>query len=187
MLHVGAHLCEEESIYNSYGIHDDNILWIEANSDLIPIDKNNILNAVISNLDDVSMDFIITNNMQSSSILELHTHLTEHPDIKEIERRKITTITLNTLFERNNIPYDKFDFLNIDIQGAELLAFQGATKLLPHIKVIYAEVNVNELYKNCGLIDQIDAFLSLYDFKRIATELWPQGYGQGLYVKADFM
>jgi FkbM family methyltransferase len=35
------------------------------------------------------------------------------------------TITLDTLLQRNGIPVDKFDVLNMDIQGAELKALEG--------------------------------------------------------------
>lgn len=121
--------------------------------------------------------------MESSSILELHLHKHMHPSIKEIQRRTISTITLNTLYEKYNIPYDRYDFINIDIQGAELLAFQGATKILPHVKAIYSEVNKDELYKGCGLIAEIDDFLEKYRFKRIMTHMTEFGWGDALYLK----
>jgi hypothetical protein len=59
------------------------------------------------------VDFIITNNIQSSSIL--YKHLEEHSGIKEIERRQLKTITLNTLYENNNISCDRYDFINLGI------------------------------------------------------------------------
>ena len=44
ILHVGAHLCEEKELYNSIGITDDNILWIEGNIDIIKtkLDQANV-------------------------------------------------------------------------------------------------------------------------------------------------
>lgn len=89
VLHIGAHICEEKQLYNENGINDDNILWIEANKDLINPEQKNILNAVISDKNDEVVDFIITNNVQSSSILELYKHLEEHPDVIEIGRRNL--------------------------------------------------------------------------------------------------
>lgn len=184
ILHVGAHTCEEAPLYHSIGMADANILWIEANSDLIPKQQTNILNAVISNQDDEDVIFIITNNMESSSILELHTHFIEHPHIREIDRRYVKTKTLNTLFLENGIPYDKYDFINLDIQGAELKALQGATKILPHINAIYSEVNEKELYKDCALVHQLDAFLMQYGFQRVATHMTQHGWGDALYIKS---
>lgn len=184
VLHVGAHKCEEKPLYNSIGIPDEDILWIEGNNDLIPRDKNNIINAVVSDQDDIELIFKITNNMESSSILELHTHKIMHPHVLEIERRSVKTITLNSLYDKYNIPYDKYDFINLDIQGAELLALKGASKIIPHINAIYSEVNEKELYKDCALIQDIDHYLLTYGFKRIVTNMTHYGWGDALYIKS---
>ena len=128
ILHVGAHSCEEKELYNSIGIVDKNILWIEADINLVKkyITNNNIIHAVISNKDNESVNFNITNNEgQSSSILNLKTHKYEHPNVYVVEVRNMKTITLNTLFQNYNIAYDTYDFINLDIQGAELFALQG--------------------------------------------------------------
>ncbi len=183
VLHIGAHICEEKQLYNDNGINDDDILWIEANSDLINPEQKNILNAVISDKNDETVNFIITNNIQSSSILELYKHLEEHPDVIEIERRQLKTITLNSLYENNNIPYDRYDFINMDIQGAELKALKGADKILPYIKAIYTEVSTKELYKNCVLLPELDEFLEKNGFKRIIINMTPNYWGDALYIK----
>ena len=39
-LHIGAHLCEEMYIYNSIGITNKDIIWIEANNELVIAAKN---------------------------------------------------------------------------------------------------------------------------------------------------
>jgi len=183
ILHIGAHMCEEASLYHSIGIDDKDILWIEGNPDIIDKNQKNIINAVINDIDNQSVTFIITNNIESSSILELYTHKQEHPHIHEIQRRMVNTITLNSLYEQKQIPYDRYDFINIDIQGAELKALKGATKILPHVNAIYAEVNVKELYKGCGLMHEIDNYLEGYGFKRIATKILEYGWGDALYLR----
>ena len=185
ILHIGAHKCEEKDIYNSIGIHDENVLWIEANKDLVDVSKPNMINAVISNIDNIEVEFKITNNGESSSILNLKTHLQEHPGIHVIEKRKMKTITLNTLFMQNNIQYDRYDFMNLDIQGAELLALKGAVSILPHINAIYTEVNEKELYENCGLLPELDSFLRLYNFRRVALSMTHHGWGDALYIKNE--
>jgi len=92
-------------------------------------------------------------------------------------------ITLNTLFERNNIPHDRFDFINIDIQGAELKALKGAVHILPHIKAIYAEVNEKMLYEGAGLLPELDEYLATFNFKRVITNMTRHGWGDALYIK----
>lgn len=183
ILHVGAHLCEEKELYNNIGITDDNILWIEGNIDIINSNQTNIINAFISDKDNEEVDFIITNNNQYSSILELYKNLEEYPDIIEIDRRTVNTITLNTLYENNNIPYDKYDFINLNLRGIELKALMGADKILPHIKAIYTKVLITELYKYCGLLSEIDLFLEYFGFKKIAIEITEHYWGDALYIK----
>lgn len=90
---------------------------------------------------------------------------------------------MNFLYEQNNIPYDKYDFMNLDIQGAELKAFMGADKILPHIKAIYTEVSTKELYNNCCLLEELDVFLEKYGFKRIAISMTQHCWGDALYIK----
>jgi len=183
ILHIGAHMCEEKQFYNNNGIRDDNILWIEANSDLINPEQKNIFNAVISNEDDEIVNFIITNNIQSSSILELYKYLEEYPDVIEIERRQLKTISLNTLYEINNIPYDRYDFINLDIQGMELKALKGADKILPNVKSIYTKISTKELYKNGALLPELDEFLEKNGFKRISISMTQHYWGDALYIK----
>jgi len=62
------------------------------------------------------------------------------------------------------------------------MALKGATKSLKYTKAIYLEVNENELYKKCGLISEIDLFLSNYNFKRVLTHMTRHGWGDALYI-----
>lgn len=188
ILHIGAHLCEERTLYNTINIRDNDILWIEAIGEIAEyVRKNNeninIIQAVITDKDDENVNFMITNNKESSSIFNFGTHTAEHPQVFEIERRLLKSITLNTLFDRNNIPYGRYDFINIDIQGAELKALKGATSILPHIKAIYAEVNEKMLYEGAALLPELDEYLGLFNFKRVITNMTRHGWGDALYIK----
>jgi hypothetical protein len=62
------------------------------------------------------------------------------------------------------------------------MALKGATQSIKYAKAIYLEVNEKELYKNCGLIDEIDKFLSNYNFKRVLTNMTKHGWGDALYI-----
>jgi FkbM family methyltransferase len=140
---------------------------------------------LISDNDGKEYDFIITNNNQSSSILELDEHLIEHPGIHETKRYKKSTITVETLLKNFNIDITEFEFVNIDIQGAELLALKGMKKILRFAKYLYLEVNIKHLYENCPLIDDLDSFLFDYGFERKETSITIYGWGDALYVKKD--
>lgn len=138
--------------------------------------------AVITDEDDKEVIFNISNNNQSSSVLELGSHLQKHPHVFYVAKMIERSVTVDTFFKRNNLDASKCDFWNFDIQGAELIALKGATESIKHAKAIYLEVNQEELYKNCGLITEIDTFLLQYSFKRVVTYMTEWGWGDALYI-----
>ena len=186
IFHIGAHDCEELTIYNNLGLKNEDVLWIDAIPSKVCEATNrgipNVYNAVITDKDDKEIIFNISNNGQSSSVLEFGTHSQEHPWVVYVDKIHQKSITIDTFFERNNIDASKYNFWNFDIQGAELMALKGATKSIKHAKVLYLEVNEKELYKNCGLINEIDTFLSQYNFKRVLTNMTQYGWGDALYI-----
>jgi FkbM family methyltransferase len=184
--HIGSHDCEEMEFYNRLGITNENIVWIDA----IPLKVDqatkrgisNVYQAVITDKDDEDIVFNVSNNGQSSSVLEFGTHSQEHPDVVYVDKINLKSITIDTFFERNHIDASKFNFWNFDIQGAEFMALKGATRSIQYAKALYLEVNVTEVYKNCGLITEIDTFLAQYKFKRVLTNIRQHGWGDALYV-----
>ena len=186
--HIGAHDCEEISFYDKLGISPDSTVWIEALQHKVTENKTrgipNVYNAVITDKDDDDVLFNISNNMQSSSVLEFGTHAQEHPHVVYIGKIQMKSTTIDTFFERNQLDASKYDFWNFDIQGAELLALKGGIKSIQHAKAIYLEVNERELYTGCGLIDEIDILLAQYNFKRVLTSMTQHGWGDALYVLA---
>ena len=184
--HIGAHDCEEMDFYNKLGIKKEEIVWIDAISSKVEEAKRrgipNIYNAVITDKDDEEIVFNISNNGQSSSVLEFGTHSKEHPSIVYIDKIKQKSITVDSFFERNNLDASLYNFWNFDIQGAELMALKGAIKSIKYAKALYLEVNEKELYTKCGLITDIDIFLSQYNFKRVLTKMTPHGWGDALYI-----
>ena len=187
VFHVGAHECEELSFYNQLGLKEEDIIWVDAINEKVVEAKNkgitNIYNATITDKDDEDVVFNISNNVQSSSVLEFGTHSREHPSVVYVDKIHNKSITIDTLFERNQIyePW-KYNFWNFDIQGAELMALKGAVKHIKYAKAIYLEVNVDELYRGCGLIGEIDDFLFQYNFKRVITNITQHGWGDALYL-----
>lgn len=186
-LHIGAHECEELGFYHRLGLTLTNIVWIDA----IPykvkqaIDKGipNVYNAIITDKDDVEITLNVSNNVQSSSVLEFGTHSQEHPSVIYVDKISQNSITVDTFLKRHNIDASTLNFWNFDIQGAELMALKGATQSIIHADALYLEVNEKELYKNCALINEIDDFLSQYNFKRILTNMTHHGWGDALYCK----
>jgi hypothetical protein len=184
--HIGAHECEELGFYNKVGLKNEDVIWIEAIPLKVYEAKNrgipNVYNAIITDKDDENIVFNISNNIQSSSVLEFGTHSQEHPWVVYVNKIYNKSVTIDTFFERSKIDPSKYNFWNFDIQGAELMALKGGINSLKYAKALYLEVNEKELYKNCGLITDIDNFLSEYNFKRVLTNMTQYGWGDALYI-----
>jgi hypothetical protein len=79
----------------------------------------------------------------------------------------------------------------LDIQGAELLALQGAMSMLEYTDAIICEVNLIETYEGCALEEEISNFLEKQGFYNSITiyhELYNgdkrfPAWGEGLWMK----
>lgn len=186
-LHIGAHLCEEISIYNSIGLANEDIIWIEANEELIEYAKNknilNVHNAIITNIDYNLVVFNKANDTSSSSILSMLEHKNVYSNISYVEGCNRYGITIDTFLALNNIDETKYDFMNITIQGAELLALQGAINFIKNVKIIYCKIHQIEMYKNCASIKELDEFLLAHGFIRVLTITTEKGWGDAIYIR----
>lgn len=186
IIHIGAHECEEQGYYNNIGLTKDKVIWIEAMDDKVKIYKEqgyNIYNITVSDKDNEKVTFSITNNGQSSSILELGTHLIHHPHIHVVKKEEKNTTTMKTFIESKKINMNNYNFMNLDIQGAELKAIKGMGQYLNYIDYVYAEVNTEYVYKDCGLLNEIDAYLATYGFSRVIINMTEYKWGDAFYVK----
>jgi len=144
-----------------------------------------VFNYAISDSDNQVFSLNVTNNGQSSSILELDKHKIHHPHIYVTETIEVMSKRVDTLFKENNIDTSKYDFVNIDIQGAELLAIKGFGDTISNFKYIYTEVNTDTLYKDCALLNEIDEYLGNYGFKRVETSMTEFEWGDALYINKN--
>jgi FkbM family methyltransferase len=187
VLHVGAHECEELPFYQRLGIAKDNMIWIDAIQSKVQQAQArgvpNVFQAVVTDKDNDTVTFKVTNNVQSSSILDFGTHAKHHPHVHFVSESKETTVTLDTFFERQQLDPSRYDFWNFDIQGAEMLALKGATNALKYAKALYLEVNTEEVYKGCAKMEELDTFLGSIGFRRVLTDITQFGWGDALYVR----
>ena len=193
VIHIGAHDCEERNKYLTqfHNVTDNEIVWIDALKNKVDTIKTiiptvRIFNECISKNDNETITFHVTNNLQSSSILNLKEHLIEHPDIYEIEKIEMKTKTLKTFYNENGLMYDQFNFMALDIQGAELMALEGAEEIINFVDYIYIEVNTKELYENGAKLEEIEEYLHKFNFKRQTIYMTEHGWGDAFYVKNTF-
>lgn len=186
-LHIGAHDCEEVGVYRYLGIADKRVVWIDAMQDKVyqALQRGvpNVYQAVVSDEDNKIVEFKRTNNGQSSSILEFGTHATHYSWCVVTARTQMVTTTVDTFMERNKLNPALYTFWNFDIQGAELMALKGATNALRYAKVLYLEVNTEDVYIGCAKMHEIDEYLGVHGFKRVITRMTHEGWGDALYVR----
>lgn len=192
VLHCGANVGEEATVYNQLGIK--NVIWIEANPD---IHQKLVMNVAgydhktfcfaVGDTNEEEVTLHVSNNgSQSSSVLELGTHKTKHPDVYFTHDIKVPMFRIDSFFssdgERNLLK--NIDFLNLDLQGFELKALRGIGDIMHQFKWAYIEVNQAELYLGCPHVNDLDLYLNGFGFKRVETK-WcgNTGWGDALYIK----
>ncbi|PSB44138.1 hypothetical protein C7B67_22965 [filamentous cyanobacterium Phorm 6] len=189
LIHIGAHEGQEMKEYQAMGV--PKVLFIEANPSVFERLKQNIAglpnvwaaNCAVSN-ENGTVNLRVNSHDMSSSILPLKLHKDIYPGMVEVNQVTVISKTLDSLMQQSQFTSSDFNMINIDIQGAELLAFQGAVETLKYIDAIITEVNREELYEGCALIDQIDDFLSSYGFVRVAmANPSHPSWGDAFYVK----
>ena len=126
------------------------------------------------------MNVTRVNRGQSSSLLKPKKHLDYYP---EIVFDVSETVIITTL--------DRFDIVDcnllvMDVQGYELNVLKGATETLKHIDYIITEVNLEEMYEGCALIQDLDNYLT--DFERVETKLVrSKAWGDALYLRKTLL
>ena len=167
------------------------ILVIDANQGAVERLQENFANspniqvvqAAIANHND-TVTLHLTSLESSSSILPWKQYSEIYPNIKEIQQLTLSSHTLDTLLEELNLSPSDFNILILDIQGAELLALEGATQLLNNLDAIYTNVHYQELFEGGALAEEVNQFLSDYQFDIVAEDTpYHPAWGEAFYVR----
>jgi FkbM family methyltransferase len=136
VLHIGAWDAWEAKQYAH--VCGNNSIFLEANPNSYERFKNEIeqfgqriYNLAAWNVDDLEMDlYCPPHNPDSSSLVE-----------RIGNPIKTKTITIKTLFERENLSFNDYDLLNIDTEGAELQVLEGIGEEIKNFQYIIIEVS----------------------------------------------
>ena len=184
IIHIGGHYGQEieeyvnngiqkivifEPLTNNFEILQENIKNINANITLHRIALGSKKGIATMNLS--------SNELQSSSILKPKKHLTLHPNVTFSGTEDVEIRTLD------GFNYKNYNFINMDVQGYELEVLRGSKKTLEKIDYVYCEVNRGEVYENNAMIEDIDDFLSDYNFTRVEIDWAGKLWGDALYIK----
>lgn len=194
VLHLGANTGQEADAYHEQGIKT--VIWVEADPTLFIRLKQHILKipqratrhiflcACVGEEDGKEVTFHIANNGgQSSSMLEFGTHSREHPTVKFTRDIRLRTLRVDTILNDADLRLSGSWFLNVDLQGAELMALKGMGDLLHGFNYAYIEVNEQHLYKGCPLVGDIDAYLLKHGLQGAEVKMTGSGWGDKFYTR----
>lgn len=105
------------------------------------------------------------------------------PNLKQKEI-KVAASTLDNWCKKNRIM--SVDIMWIDVQGAELLVFQGAKNILKNTRIIMTEVGLKPYYEGHTLKADIDKLLLSLGFKELDSAFELNGFdfeANTIYVK----
>lgn len=173
VIHIGAHLGEEVELYFEHGFTE--VILVEANPNtyalLIEKFKDDLrvkcFNVAISNKTEPCVFRVYTsqsNNTESSSILPFDQFDKIVSTLKLKEEIEIMSYSIPDFINVNDISYNEYNMLVLDIQGADYLALQGANDDLTNFDVIITELNYISLYKNSKNADNIKDLLQSKNF-----------------------
>lgn len=190
IVHVGAHEGQELDSYLEHQVPE--VIWIEANPTicetlkmrLMPHKGHTAYQFAAHEQDQQIVQLNVMENTMSSSILYPKKHLEYYPHVPVTEKIDVVTKKLDTFFAEENIDMSQFNFLNMDIQGAELMTLKGCEMNLVHFDYIYTELNTDYLFEGCCLADEVDEFLMKRGFTRVATRMTGDNWGDALYVRS---
>lgn len=171
VVHCGAHEGQEAPVYSACDV--GRVLWIEGDTE-----HTKALDAALARYPSQEWATVMldetprrrtfhradtadgSNHGQSSSLLELGTHATVHPEVRYVGDVDVDTFTLDQVMHRTWPAEERYPTMaNLDLQGMELDVLRGAPQTLADLDVVYCEVNVDELYRAGAPLPDLDAFL----------------------------
>ena len=110
-------------------------------------------------------EFTEAGNTVSSSLLSmLDSHINAAPQSRPLGKITVQTVRLDDFLLKE--PVASPVFLKIDVQGAEMLVLEGATRALQDVVVgIQVEMSLVPLYEGQALYWEVDSFLRGKGFK----------------------
>jgi len=190
VIQAGANEGQELELFKSIGITKGYLFepCKEAFNKLKQVmpDGFHAINFALSHdADALTFSKTLFNNGQSNSALKPKKHLDYYPNIVFDSTEKYLALPLD-FYEIKDC-----NLLVMDVQGFELNVLKGANmisrfKTIQYIDYIITEVNIEEIYEGCALIEDLDNYLT--DFERVETKLARcKAWGDALYIRKTLL
>lgn len=126
---------------------------------------------------------IASNDSRSSSFLPLGRHAELRPGIRYVETFEAEIERLDDIIP-NEFGQHHFNYLVIDVQGADLQVLKGGEKLLQTMDAVYVEVATEPLYEGGSDLLSIHSYLHDLGFIIRHVELNLEGWGNAFFTRA---
>ena len=183
-IHVGAHECPEIGCYSK--LFKEKVIWVEANPDTYQKAKKvadrhdqKCYNFAAYHADAEKLTLYIPQREDISSLYPSH----EMPVTQMVE---VQTKTLSSLFKEEHLDIDNFDFLNVDVEGAELNVLRGFEDNLDKIKYIFIEVSNQPRFAGSeATFEKISSYLNQKGFElaELSNSFQTLGWGDAFFIK----
>jgi FkbM family methyltransferase len=189
ILHIGAHLGEEEDFYRRLGFREVN--WVEAQPTIFEsltkrVSFRNCLQAAIWS-ERTTLKINVSSNSVSSSLFEFG-ESTPWKELYTLAKIEVDAITLEDAvneFESRILLTEPFILL-LDIQGAETQALASLKNLQSKIRAISCEVSVIPTYENSASRRDVYKIMLRNKYLPITSFLDEKtGHGDQLFVRLD--
>jgi FkbM family methyltransferase len=186
IIHVGANTCQELPLYLAHGIH--NRLWIEPITELEFPNTETIIHVAIGEKNEqTNVIYQANNNNESTSLLKPVKHTEIYQNINfSLQIKSVKILTIEEVLKTNLIDSQNFNYLVLDIQGMELKALKGLGQYANHFDVIITEAYIDELYHDCGKLNQIQELLTDYEMVEFVMESG-KGWGDVAFIRKDLL
>ena len=188
-IHVGAHHAQEHADYVAAGIK--RFVYIEPCAATFNVLKNKfaahhhiqLFNVACGEVECEQVMYTGSQNEgQSNSLLKMAKHTQIHPGITLPNTELVTVKRLDSL----GLAHKGYQLLVMDVQGFEGRALRGARETLKQVNYVYTEVNKDEVYQGCTLVDELDTLL--HEFDRVETGAWVGNmWSDALYVRRNYI
>lgn len=155
----------------------------EIGEALDPTKPHFVRQAVVGEVSGQTVTFnVASNDSRSSSILPLGRHGELRPGITYVDTFEAQIETLDDIISAEFAAH-RFNYLVIDVQGADLQVLKGARRLLQMIDAVYVEVATEPLYEGGSDLLSIHAYLDQLGFKIRHVELNIEGWGNAFFTR----
>jgi FkbM family methyltransferase len=193
VIHVGANDGGEYDLYASHGVRHQ--IWIEPQAGpyakllaRLPAAREiRTFNVACGNRNGTARMYLLAgNDGMSSSLLRPARHLEYYPHLPPDGETEVPIRRIDDLLHEQGVDVARYNLMVLDVQGYELECLKGGVETITRgMDYIIAEVNREELYAACALLEEVDAWLLERGFNRVSSE-WcgaaRDSWGEALYV-----